>query len=112
MQNLAYHRQSEGQRQEFDPPARVGNERAATVTYRLYLQAVAVHPGPAQPGDLQAERVFIHASSVPEVWVETEITRALPAGKAVSFVLARPMHLGFERITGTVERSIRKQHPH
>lgn len=79
------------------------------MTYRIYLQAVKVHPGPAQAGDFQAERVFIHASSVPEIWVETEITDAVPAGKAVSFVLARPMQLGFERITGTVERSIPKQ---
>lgn len=79
------------------------------MTYRIYLQSVKVHPGPARAGDLQAERVFIHASSVPEFWVETEITDPVPAGKAVSFVLARQLHLGFERITGTVERSIRKQ---
>lgn len=79
------------------------------MTYRIYLQAVKVHPGPAQAGDLQAERVFIHASTVPEFWVETEITDAVPPGKAVSFVLARPLELGFDRITGTVERSIRKQ---
>lgn len=82
------------------------------MTYRIYLQAVNVHAGPAEPDDLQAERVFIHASEVPEIWVETEITSTLPRGKAVSFVLARPMHIGFERITGSVERSIRKQRAH
>lgn len=80
------------------------------MTYRIYLQSVKVHEGPAQPADLQAERVFIHASDVPEFWVETEITSPLPPGKAVSFVLARPMNLGFERLSGSVERSIRKGH--
>lgn len=80
------------------------------MTYRIYLQSVKVHEGPAEPADMQAERVFIHASDVPEFWVETEIIAPLPPGKAVSFVLRRPMHIGFERITGSVERSIRKGH--
>lgn len=78
------------------------------MTRRVYLQSGRVQPGPAQPGDLPAERIFIHASDVPEFWVETESTAIPPTGKLVSFFLARPMTVGFERITGTVERSLEK----
>jgi hypothetical protein len=58
---------------------------------------------------LPAERLFVHASEVPEVWVETESTAVPALGRAVAFSLARPMALGFDRITGTVERKVRKQ---
>ena len=68
------------------------------------LEAVA-----PMPGDLPAERVFIHASEVPEVWVETESALVPPVGRAVSFALAWHMEIGFERITGTVERTVAKQ---
>jgi hypothetical protein len=79
------------------------------MTVRVYLAAGALLPGPPQPGDLPAERVFIHASDLPELWVETE-SGAVPApGKAVSFALSRPLNLGFERITGTVERKVSKR---
>lgn len=78
------------------------------MTVRVYLAAARVLAGPAERGDLPAERVFIHASQPMEVWVETE-SRAVPEpGRAVSFVLARSMDLGVERIVGTVERRITK----
>ncbi len=78
------------------------------MTVRVYLQAAHLLPGPPQPGDLPAERVFIHASEVPELWVETESIAIPPPGRAVSFALARPLDLGIERIVGTVERAVRK----
>jgi hypothetical protein len=79
------------------------------MTTRVYLAAARVIPGPPRPGDLPAERLFVHASDLPEVWVETE-SRAVPErGRAVCFALARPMGLGVERITGTVERVVPKR---
>ncbi|GIW04674.1 MAG: hypothetical protein KatS3mg059_1294 [Thermomicrobiales bacterium] len=78
------------------------------MTVRVYLQAAHLLPGPPQPGDLPAERVFIHASEVPELWVETESIAVPPPGRAVSFALVRPLDLGIERIVGTVERAVRK----
>ena len=79
------------------------------MTLRVYLVAARTADGPPQPGDLPAERVFIHASEVPEVWVETESGIVPNPGRTVSFALARPMDLGFERVTGTVERKIAKR---
>ena len=79
------------------------------MTIRVYLAAAKLETGPPQPGDLPAERLFIHASDVPEVWVETESAAVPGRGRAVEFALARPMELGFDRITGTVERKVRKQ---
>lgn len=79
------------------------------MTIRVYLAAASVATGPPQSGDLPAERIFVHASEVPEVWVETESTALLDRGRAVSFALARPMDLGFERISGTIERTVSKR---
>jgi len=79
------------------------------MTVRVYLTAASVAPGPPLPGDLPAERFFVHASEVPEVWVETESTAVPARGRAVAFALARPMGLGFERVTGTIERSVNKR---
>ena len=79
------------------------------MTVRVYLGAVRVAPGPPQAGDLPAERVFVHASEVPEVWVETESAAVPGPGKAVSFALVRPMEIGFERVTGTIERKVSKR---
>ena len=79
------------------------------MTVRVYLAAATLAPGPAEPADLLAERVFVHASDLPEVWVETESRRVPEPGRSVSFILARPMGLGFERITGTVERKVQKR---
>jgi hypothetical protein len=79
------------------------------MTVRVYLAAAQVLNEPPQPGDLAAERVFVHASDLPEVWVETEHQIVPERGKAVSFALARPMGIGFERIIGTVERKVPKR---
>ena len=78
------------------------------MTTRVYLQAVTIAEGPPEEGDLPAERVFIHASEPAEVWVETESATVPGRGRSVSFVLSRSMSIGFERITGTVERSLEK----
>lgn len=78
------------------------------MTKRVYLAASRLSPEPPRPGDLLAERIFIHASDVPEVWVETESKSVPERGRAVSFALARPLDIGFERIEGTVERVVQK----
>jgi hypothetical protein len=79
------------------------------MTVRVYLAAARLSPGPAEAGDLPAERLFVHATDLPEVWVETESGNVPERGRSVSFALARPMGLGIDRITGTVERTLRKQ---
>ena len=79
------------------------------MTVRIYLAAVQLLAGPPEPGDLPVERLFVDASDLPEVWVETERHLAPSVGRAVSFALARPLGLGFERVVGTVERSVDKQ---
>ena len=79
------------------------------MTIRVYLAAAKLTDGPPQAGDLPAERLFVHASEVPEVWVETESTAVPERGKAVAFALIRPMSLGVERITGTIERAVTKR---
>ncbi|MBA2598650.1 MAG: hypothetical protein M3Q50_09260 [Chloroflexota bacterium] len=78
------------------------------MTVRVYLQAARVAAGPPVEGDLPAERVFIHATDLPEIWVETESAGVPEPGRAVSFALARGLDLGFERIAGTVERTLVK----
>jgi hypothetical protein len=78
------------------------------MTVRVYLGAAHLSADAPQPGDLPAERVFIHATDLPEVWVETESRSVPERGRVVSFALARPMDLGFERISGTVERTVKK----
>jgi hypothetical protein len=79
------------------------------MTVRIYLRAVRFDPAPPEPTDLPAERVFVHASEVPEVWVETETATPPERGKAVAFALVRPMNIGFTRILGTVERAVSKR---
>jgi hypothetical protein len=79
-----------------------------TMTIRVYLAAAQVLTDEPQPSDLPAERVFIHATDLPEVWVETESKSVPDRGRAVCFALARPLGLGFERISGTVERTVAK----
>ena len=58
------------------------------MTTRVYLQAVQMMPGPPVDGDVPAERVFIHASDPPEIWVETESRRIPERGRSVTFALA------------------------
>lgn len=79
------------------------------MTYRIYLAAARFVDGPPEVADIPAERVFVHAADVAEIWVETESRSVPETGRAVSFSLARPLDIGFGRITGTVERKIRKQ---
>jgi hypothetical protein len=57
---------------------------------------------------LPVERVFVNASDVAEVWVETESPGLPDVGRVASFALARPLEIGFCRVVGTVERKIHK----
>ena len=79
------------------------------MTVRVYLAAVKLAAGPTALGDLPAVRLLVQASEVPEVWVETESTAVPERGRAVAFALARPMNIGVDRITGTVERKVAKR---
>ncbi len=81
------------------------------MTIRVYLGAAKLLSETPQPTDLPAERIFIHASQVPEVWVETESTAVPDRGRAVAFALAWHMDIGFERVIGTVERQVQKRPP-
>ena len=78
------------------------------MTTRVYLSAAKVWPGPPESGDLPAERVFVNSGDVAEVWVETESNNVPDRGRAVCFALVRPLDIGFERITGTIERTLQK----
>lgn len=78
------------------------------MTIRVYLAAAMFREGPAEQRDLTAERVFVNASDVSEVWVETESDNVPEIGKAASFALVSPIDIGFRRITGTVERKLDK----
>ena len=79
------------------------------MTVRVYLTSARVSADDPRPDDLPAERVFVHASDLQEVWVETESTVVPEPGRAVSFALSRSLEIGFGRISGTVERTITKQ---
>jgi hypothetical protein len=79
------------------------------VTVRVYLAAARLLDGPLQPGDLPAERLFVHASDLPELWVETESLMVPPPGKSVGFFLSSNIDIGVRRITGTVERVVSTQ---
>lgn len=79
------------------------------MTTRVYLAAASFRDEPVQPRDLPAERVFVNASEVREVWVETENDDQVPAvGRAATFGLINDLDLGFRRVTGTVERKLDK----
>ena len=79
-----------------------------TVTTRVYLASASVRDEPMQPRDLPAERFFINAADVHEVWVETESDKVPEVGRAVSFALVNGLDIGFRRIVGTVERKFDK----
>jgi hypothetical protein len=74
----------------------------------VYLASAVVRDEAMQPRDLPAERFFVNAAEVREVWVETESDKVPDVGKAASFALVNPMDLGFRRIIGTVERKFDK----
>ncbi len=78
------------------------------MTTRVYLASATFRDGPMEPRDLPAERVFVNASGVEEVWVETESDAVPDIGRAVAFSLISPMNIGFRRVTGTVERKLDK----
>jgi hypothetical protein len=78
------------------------------MTSRVYLAAARLLDEAPLPTDLPAERVFVNASDVPEVWVETESPSVPEVGKAVGFALRRSMNIGFIRVTGTIERRVSK----
>ncbi len=65
--------------------------------------------GEPRPNDLPIERVFVNATDVAEIWVETESQAVPDIGRAATFALQRPLNVGFVRITGTVERKVQKQ---
>ncbi len=78
------------------------------MTTRVYLASATLRDGPMEPRDLPAERLFVNASDVEEVWVETESDAVPDAGRAVAFSLIISSDIGFRRVTGTVERKIDK----
>jgi hypothetical protein len=78
------------------------------MTSRVYLASAMVIDEDPLPTDLPAERVFVNASDVPEVWVETESPSVPDVGRAVTFALRRSLDIGFTRITATIERRVRK----
>jgi len=78
------------------------------MTTRVYLAAAQFLDQPPELGDLPVERVFVNASDVPEIWVETESPTVPDVGRVASFALARSLEIGFCRVTGTVERKFQK----
>ena len=81
------------------------------MTYRIYLAAATATFSDEAPNtsDIPVERVFVNASDVAEIWVETDSRIVPEPGKAASFSLARPLSLGFQRVSGTIERKVQKQ---
>lgn len=78
------------------------------MTTRVYLAAARFLNESALPDDMPVERVFVNASEVSEIWVETE-SRHIPAvGRVGQFALARTLDLGFIRVVGTIERTVKK----
>jgi len=78
------------------------------MTVRLFLTSVKILEGTPETGDVLVERLFINASELSEVWVDTESARTPDRGKSAVFALARDMRLGFVRISGTVERKVQR----
>jgi hypothetical protein len=81
------------------------------MTIRVYLAPATVRfdDGTPGPSDLPVERLFINASEVPEIWVETESAGAPDPGRSGTFCLARSLTIGITRVSGTVERKTPKQ---
>ncbi|MCC6790899.1 MAG: hypothetical protein IT336_04390 [Thermomicrobiales bacterium] len=79
------------------------------MTVRVYLAAGKLVSGPPEPGDIPAERVFVHAGELPELWVETESPAVPGPGKRVAFSLTSSEDFGFARVVGTVERLVSKR---
>ncbi len=78
------------------------------MTVRVYLGAVTVLEGPPEPGDIPGERLFIDASDLSEIWIDTEQTALPDPGRPITFSFTRPLGIGFERVTGTIERVVNR----
>lgn len=78
------------------------------MTVRLFLTSAKILAGPPKPGDIPVERLFINASGLAEIWVDTESARTPEPGKSAEFALARDMRLGFVRLSGTIERKVQR----
>lgn len=78
------------------------------MTTRVYLQSAKLLPGPPEAGDLPIERLFVNASVVRELWVETESPSVPAVGRAASFALSRSLDIGVGRVIGTIERLVAK----
>jgi len=78
------------------------------MTTRVYLASASFTQEQTRPTDLPAERIFVNASEVPEVWVETESSSIGEIGRAVSFYIGRSHDIGFNRVSGTIERKLQK----
>ena len=78
------------------------------MTTRVYLAAARFLDESPEPSDHPVERVFVNASDVPEIWVETESANLPDVGRVATFALSRPLEIGFTRVVGTVERKRRK----
>ena len=79
------------------------------MTVRVYLGAAHIAGGPIESADIPAERLFIHASDLPELWIETESLAVPEPGRSVAFCLSGEETFGVERIVGTVERIVSKK---
>jgi hypothetical protein len=87
-----------------------GYRREVTkMTVRVYLAAARIIAEPARSGDIPVERLFVHASDLPELWIETESLSVPSPGRSVSFCLAGEVDFGVNRIVGTVERIVSKE---
>lgn len=86
----------------------MGTVGVAAMTLRVYLGAAKFHDEAPKQGDLPAERIFIHASEVPELWVETEASNVPGPGRSAAFALTHHLDIGICRVTGTIERVVDK----
>lgn len=78
------------------------------MTVRLFLTSARILQGAPQEADIPVERLFINASELTEVWVDTESARLPAPGKSATFALSRDLRLGFVRLSGTVERKVQR----
>ena len=78
------------------------------MTTRVYLTSASVRDEPMDPRDLPAERFFVNATEIHEVWVETESDKVPAVGRVATFALVHASDIGFRRIVGTVERRLDK----
>ena len=78
------------------------------MTTRVYLAAARFLNESALPDDMSIERVFVNASEVSEIWVETESQHVPAVGRIGHFALSRVLDIGYIRVVGTIERKVQK----